>query len=85
MAQTGRALCKYGYDTVLSSYCFCSGVRRMAASRTGQGRDTEDREDTEDIEDTEDQLATGQEMKGADEEVAAGKTNHEDIIVVNIE
>jgi hypothetical protein len=79
MAQTGIAVCKYGYNTVLSSYCYCSGVMRMAASRTGQGIETEYSEDMED------QLTTVQEMKGPEEEVAAGATDHEDIVVLNIE
>ena len=57
----------------------------MAASRAGQGIETENKEVTEDREDTVDQLATGQDMKSSEDKVASGMTNQEDMFVVNIE
>ena len=47
----------------------------MAATRTGQGRDAEDRGDTEDREDTEDNLAAGQDGDRSEEEAVAGNTD----------
>ena len=81
----------------MSSYCYCTGVRRQAAIKAGQGRvtedtvdieDTEGREDNDgtlDIEDTVDQLVTGQEMERCEEKEAAEMTNQDDITVINIE
>ena len=63
----------------------------MAASRAGQGIETENQQVTEDIEDTQgrddtvDQLATGQDMKSSEEKAATGITNQEDMFVVNSE
>ena len=71
MVQTGRALCKYGYDTVLSSYCSCAGIMRQADRRTGQGIGIEDRENN---------LATGEEGDRSEEEAASGNTNDYDEI-----
>jgi hypothetical protein len=71
MVQTGRALCKYGYHTVLSSYFYCAGIRRQAARRTGQGVGIEDREDN---------IAPGEEGDMSEEEAAAGNTNDYDEI-----
>jgi hypothetical protein len=79
---------------VLTLLLLCSGIQRQAASRAGQGRDTQDKEDTvdewdegdtEDIEDTEDQLATEQEMESYDDEAASGYINQDDIVLLNIE
>jgi hypothetical protein len=70
-------------------------VRRVAATRAAQGRDTQDREYAEDSENTQDredtaaregivdQLAT--KIDGSGEEEAAGYRYQDDIIVVNIE
>ena len=60
-------------------------MRRQAARRAGQGRNNEGIEDTDKREDNEDQLVTGQELEGSEEEAAAGDTNHDVIVVINIE
>ena len=97
MIQTVIAICKYGYGTVLSSYCYYSGVRRQAASRAGQGRVTEEREvtedtmdiednvDTLDMEDNVDQLVQGKDMEGSRKEAAARNTDHDEAVVLDIE
>ena len=66
------------HATVGSSCCFSAGVRRMAATITGQGRQTEDRDamdDREDKDDRENKVATGGEGDMPEKETAAGNTN----------
>ena len=52
---------------------------------TEDSEDTEDAEDTENEEDTENQLAEGKDVESSQEEAAEGNTDHDDIVVVNIE